>query len=77
MRFSKSDVRWGTDPPAQLSSSMNASFQTIAALVIVAIAVMALTRRALAKRRNPGCGSDCGAVSPEIKRLQARLKARR
>lgn len=46
----------------------------MAALVIVAIAVIWLVLRALAKRRNPGCGSDCGAISPEVKKLQAHLK---
>ncbi|HVU36460.1 MAG TPA: hypothetical protein VHE61_23680 [Opitutaceae bacterium] len=56
---------------------MNSSLQTILALALVAIAATYLVLRALAKRRNPGCGGDCGAVSPEIKRLQAQLKHRR
>lgn len=56
---------------------MNSSLQTILALALVAIAAAYLVLRALAKRRNPGCGGDCGAVSPEIKRLQAQLKHRR
>ncbi|HVS53057.1 MAG TPA: FeoB-associated Cys-rich membrane protein [Opitutaceae bacterium] len=53
---------------------MSSSFQTIAALGIVALAAGWLLARAIAKRKNPGCGGDCGAVSPEMKRLQARLK---
>ncbi len=53
---------------------MSPQLQTIAALVVVALAVTWLIARTLAKRKNPGCGSDCGAVSPEMKKLQARLK---
>jgi hypothetical protein len=56
---------------------MSSTFQTIAALVVVAVAAGWLLARALAKRKNPGCGSDCGAVSPEVKRLQARLRRQR
>jgi hypothetical protein len=55
---------------------MSPAVQSIAALAVVAIAATWLILRALAKRKNPGCGSDCGAVSPEVKRLQARLKRR-
>lgn len=56
---------------------MSSEFQTIAALVIVAAAATWLVMRAIAKRKHPGCGSDCTALSPEIKRLQARLTQRR
>ncbi len=55
---------------------MTPEFQTIAALIVVALAASYLIVRALRKRRNPGCGSDCGAISPEIRKLQARLKQR-
>ena len=55
---------------------MSPAVQSLAALAVVAVAATWLTLRALAKRRNPGCGGDCGAVSPEVKRLQARLKRR-
>ncbi len=55
---------------------MSPQLQTILALAIVAIAAVWLIRRALAKRKHPGCGSDCGAVSPEVKKLQARLRHR-
>ena len=53
---------------------MNSEFQTIAALAIVGLAAIWLVRRSLAKRQQPGCGGDCGAVSPEVKKLRARLK---
>jgi hypothetical protein len=56
---------------------MSSDFQTIAALVVVALTATWLIARAVAKRKNPGCGDDCGAVSPEVKRLQARLTRRR
>jgi hypothetical protein len=56
---------------------MSSAFQTIAALVIVAVAATWLIARAIAKRKNPGCGSDCTALTPEIKQLQARLAKRR
>jgi len=55
---------------------MSSQLQSIVALAIVVLAAAWLARRALAKRRNPGCGDDCGAVSPEIKRLQAKLRKR-
>jgi hypothetical protein len=56
---------------------MSADFQTYAALVVVAVAATWLILRAIAKRKSPGCGTDCGAVSPEIRRLQARLAKRK
>lgn len=55
---------------------MSSSFQTIVALAVVALAVVLLIRSAFKKRRQPGCGPDCGAVSPEVKKLQAKLKSR-
>jgi len=53
---------------------MSSTLQTVIALAIVAVAAMLLVRFWLKRRKNPGCGADCGAVSPEIKKLQARLK---
>lgn len=50
---------------------MTAEIQTIAALAIVATAAIWLVLRALAKRRNPGCGGDCGCESMQLK---AKLK---
>lgn len=54
---------------------MSASLQTVVALGIVAVTVTLLIRSWLMKRQQPGCGSEsCSAVSPEIKKLQAKLK---
>ncbi len=53
---------------------MSPEIQTIAALVIAAAAAAWLIVRAVRKSRNPGCGTDCGAVSPDVKRLQARIR---
>ena len=55
---------------------MSATLQTVIALGIVALAATLLACSWFAKRKTPGCGSsgDCGAVSPEIKKLQAKLK---
>jgi membrane protein implicated in regulation of membrane protease activity len=39
---------------------MSPEIQTVAALAVVAVAAIWLVRRALAKRKNPGCGGDCG-----------------
>jgi hypothetical protein len=55
---------------------MSAEIQTVLALAVVALAAGWLLFRAL--RRDParGCGSNgaCGAVSPEVKNLRARLR---
>jgi hypothetical protein len=53
---------------------MSAQLQTIIALLLVALAVTYLVRSALKKRKSPGCGDDCGAVSPEVRKLQANLR---
>lgn len=53
---------------------MSEDFQRIAALAVAAIAAVTLIARFIARRKHPGCGGDCGAVSPEVKRLQSRLK---
>lgn len=52
---------------------MNAPLQTLLALAIVAVAAIWLVRRAL-RRDAHGCGGECGAVSPEMKKLQRRLR---
>jgi len=54
----------------------NDTLQRILALVIVAVATVLLVRRTLARRKHPGCGSggDCGAISPEVRKLQSKLK---
>lgn len=56
---------------------MSATFQTVSALALVALAATWLILQAIAKRKNPGCGGDCGAVSPELRKLQSRLKQQR
>jgi hypothetical protein len=53
---------------------MSATLQTVIALAVVGGAAAYLIASAFRKRRQPGCGDNCGAVSPEVKRLQARLK---
>ena len=50
---------------------MSPSFQTIAALAIVALTVAWLIWRSVAKNSKPGCGGGCGCPSTEIK---AKLK---
>lgn len=46
---------------------MSPEFQTIAALGVVAIAAIWLVVRTLAKRKNPGCGGECGCEAAELK----------
>ena len=54
---------------------MSSSLQTIIALAIVALATGLLLRSWFSKKKSSGCGSEsCSAVSPEIKKLQAKLK---
>lgn len=53
---------------------MSSSLQTLLALGLVALAAAFLLRSWWRKRQNPGCGGECGAVSPEVKKLQAKLK---
>ena len=53
---------------------MSASTQTVVALGLVTLAAAALIRIFVQRRKQPGCGADCGAVSPEIKKLQAKLR---
>ena len=54
---------------------MSTTFQTYAALAVVLLAVAFLVWNFFLKRKSSGCGGEsCGAVSPEIKKLQAKLK---
>jgi hypothetical protein len=56
---------------------MTSEVQTIAALLVVAVAATWLVRRALVKRQQSGCGGgDCGAVSPDARALLEKLKKR-
>ena len=47
---------------------MSPEFQTIAALVVVALTATWLIARAIARRRKPGCGGECGCPTQELKR---------
>ncbi len=51
---------------------MTAEIQTLIALAVVAVTAAWLVLRAIAKRKNPGCGGDCGCPASEIK---AKLKS--
>lgn len=55
---------------------MTSSDQTLIALGIVALAAALLARHYFKKRAQPGCGSggNCGAVSPDVKKLQEHLR---
>ena len=54
---------------------MSATVQTLIAFAVVALAAALLLRAWFGKKKSPGCGNEsCGAVSPEIKKLQAKLK---
>lgn len=53
---------------------MSSSAQTLIALALVALAAAFLLRSWLRKKKSPGCAGECGAVSPEVKQLQARMK---
>ncbi|WP_414662424.1 FeoB-associated Cys-rich membrane protein [Horticoccus sp. 23ND18S-11] len=47
---------------------MSSDFQTIAALAVVAVTAVWMITRAVAKRRNPGCGGGCACPTRELKR---------
>jgi hypothetical protein len=55
---------------------MSSSLQTLIALGLVALALAFLLRSWFGKKKNSsGCDSaGCTAVSPEVKKLQAKLK---
>jgi hypothetical protein len=46
---------------------MSAEYQTIAALLVVAAVVTWFVARAVARRRKPGCSSDCGCAGSDLK----------
>jgi hypothetical protein len=52
---------------------MSPTLQTILALALVALSAAWLVRRALAKRRTPGCGGDCGCPASEVKAQAAKI----
>lgn len=56
---------------------MSPALQTIIALALVALAAAYLLRPFFQKKKPApgcGCGPDCGAITPEVRRLQAKLK---
>jgi hypothetical protein len=54
---------------------MSSTLQTVIALGLVAVAAAWLIWSAVRRKKSAGCGSEgCAAVSPEIKKLQAKLK---
>jgi hypothetical protein len=56
---------------------MSSDFQTIAALVVVALTAVWLVVRSVRKRSHSACGGgECGAISRDVKELQAKLKSR-
>jgi len=56
---------------------MSSTLQTIIALALVALAAALLLRAWFGTKKSSGCGHEgCGAVSPEVKKLQAKLKGR-
>ena len=52
---------------------MSPTLQSILALVVVAVAAVWLVRRSLARRKNPGCGNDCGCPANEVKVRAAKI----
>jgi hypothetical protein len=46
---------------------MSSEWQTIVALLLVALAVVALVRTAVKKKKSPGCGGDCGCPTDDFK----------
>ena len=53
---------------------MTSSLQTILAFAIVTAAAAWLVWNALRKKKSGCSGGDCGALRPEVKKLQAKLK---
>jgi len=54
---------------------MSSAAQTLIALLVVALAAAYLLRSWFRKKKSSGCGGNCGAVSPEVRDLQKRLKS--
>ena len=46
---------------------MTTGMQTLIAPTVVAVAATWLVLRALARRKKPGCGGDCGCAASAIK----------
>jgi hypothetical protein len=56
---------------------MPPALQTAVALGLAALALAYLLWSWLRPKKSPGCGGECGAVSPGVRELQSRLKRRR
>lgn len=53
---------------------MTPEVQTILSLLAVGIAAIWLVRRVF-RKKSTGCGGgECGAISPDVKKLQAKIK---
>ena len=55
---------------------MSSSLQTLIVAAIALVAVAYLLRSWFGPKKKSGCGGEgaCSAVSPEVKKLQSRLK---
>jgi membrane protein implicated in regulation of membrane protease activity len=54
---------------------MSSTTQTIIVFALVALAAAFLLRSWFGKKKSSGCGNEgCAAVSPEVKKLQVKLK---
>lgn len=55
---------------------MSSSVQTLIALGLALLAAAYLLWSWFGRKKKSGCGStgECGAISPEVKKLQSRLK---
>ncbi|MBP6507048.1 MAG: hypothetical protein KA257_05740 [Opitutaceae bacterium] len=54
---------------------MTPEIQTYLALAVVALTATGLVWKMLRKDHSKGCGGgECGALSPEVKKLRARIK---
>lgn len=55
---------------------MSSDFQTLAAFGLVALAATYLLWTWFGPKKKSGCAGSCGAVSPEVKKLQRHLRAK-
>lgn len=55
---------------------MSSELQTILALGLVALAAAYLLRTWFGPKKSSGCAGGCGAVSPEVRELQRRIRAK-
>ena len=53
---------------------MSSELQTVVALGLVALAAGYLLWTWFGPKKKSGCGGECGAVSPDVKRLRERLE---